>query len=256
MAIKVMGVTEGGFLSQAGVDPESGVHDFVMMNSPVFFIRNTKDYAGLMRAVKGSGVGLVWFMVTHPKTAVILQKARGMDVGNPLHVNYFSATPYKLGAGTMKFMARSCVGEKERDREPSDAGVNYLKDRLVRSLESDAACFEFLIQKGSQSSGMPIEDPTVAWSTKESPYIKVATLRIPKQTGVDSEAQMNFCENISFNPWRAPAENRPLGAINRARLETYGQIADLRHDHNRIPVMQPTNHEPCQGETAPLCDKP
>lgn len=257
MAIKIMGLSEPNFLAREGIEPQTGVHDIVMMNSPVFFIKDTKDYAELMHAVEKSTVSLGWFMLTHPTTALILQKARGMNVGNPLHVDYFSATPYKLGTGTMKFSARSCVAPQDRDKKPAHAAHDFLRDRLISTLKvKDDSCFDFLVQKGTQGPDMPIELPTADWSTETSPYVKVATLRIPKQDGIDSEAQMNFCENLSFNPWRALPENRPLGAINRVRLLAYGQISDLRHEHNHVPVIQPKSHEICEGETAPLCHKP
>jgi len=39
---------------------------------------------------------------------------------------------------------------------------------------------------------------------------------------------------MTFNPWRAPVENRPLGGVNRIRLEVYLNQSKLRHDHNGI----------------------
>jgi len=55
---------------------------------------------------------------------------------------------------------------------------------------------------------MPIEDSTVEWDQRESPYIKVATIHIPRQT-FDSAQQMEFAENLSFAPWHALPDMNP-----------------------------------------------
>lgn len=256
MAVKIMGLTDDNFLSQAGTEPASGIHDLVMMNSPVFFIKNAPEYADFMTAVAGSSLALPWFMLGHPTTLMVLQKARGMNVGNPLHVDYFSATPYKLGADVMRFEMRSSVPAAQRDKKPSHAGPDFLRERLVASLGAGAASYDLLVQRATPSKEINIENPTESWDEKKFPYVKVGTLSIPQQTGIDSGPQMNFCENVSFNPWRALVPNRPLGAINRVRLDTYLDISKLRHEHNRVPQLQPTGFDVCSGATAALCGSP
>ena len=67
---------------------------------------------------------------------------------------------------------------------------------------------------------MPVEDPTVEW---KSPFIKVATLKLPSQT-IDSPEQLEFCENLSFNPWHSLPEHEPLGGINRPRKQVYQEL--------------------------------
>ena len=47
---------------------------------------------------------------------------------------------------------------------------------------------------------MPIEDAMVEWEEKDSPYRKVATIRIPSQA-FESPEQMALAEEIAFNPW-------------------------------------------------------
>ncbi|MBI3541674.1 MAG: catalase [Deltaproteobacteria bacterium] len=255
MAVKLMGVPETNFLTQAGVESTAGIVDFVMMNSPVFFIKNSADYAALMRSLDTSTAALLWFMATHPSTAIVLQKARGMKVGNPLHLDYFSATPYRFGPDVGRFKFASCVPLDKRDKRAKKAGPDYLRERLVASLGADEACFDVYARIASAHDAKLVENPMKPWNLKKSPYVKVARLTIPKQTGIDSEPQLAFCENVNFNPWRTPPENRPLGAINRVRLQAYGQISDLRHGHNRVPQLQPKDHDVCTGETAPLCRK-
>jgi hypothetical protein len=86
----------------------------------------------------------------------------------------------------------------------------------------------------------------VAWDPELSPYIKVATLRIPSQI-CDFPKRMVFCENLSFNPWRTLPEHQPLGGINRARRQVYPAISEFRHRRNVAPMREPA---PCEGPEA------
>jgi hypothetical protein len=89
---------------------------------------------------------------------------------------------------------------------------------------------------------MKVEDSKTEWLESEAPFIKVATIHIPQQV-FDTEAQMAFCENLSFTPWHALPEHRPLGGVNRVRRIVYEQISKLRHDLNHAPREEPTGDE-------------
>ena len=64
---------------------------------------------------------------------------------------------------------------------------------------------------------MPIEDPTVEWT---SAPVRLATISIDPQK-CDVPEQKAFFENLSWTPWNALPEHRPLGGINRARKLVY-----------------------------------
>ena len=87
--------------------------------------------------------------------------------------------------------------------------------------------FDFLVQFRVPGRPMPIEDATVEWRERDSPYRPVARITIPRQAidGPDREA---FCEAVAFNPWHSLAEHRPLGSFNRARREIYPALARFR----------------------------
>lgn len=231
---------------------ESGSQDFLMMNSKSFFIKDSKEYADFMKATEGN-VSLLWFLATHSRTRQVIHKAQGMKVGNPLHIDYFSATPYKLGNKIMKYSARTCTPLASRDTVPKKPGHDFLKDRLAATLESSEACFDFYVQVSSNSAKTPLENPTVEWDETVAPFIKVARITIPKQTGVASPEQRRFCENLSFDPWHTLSEQRPLGAINRVRLQVYSAISKKRHEYNKMPQLEPQTLEACSGKTEVLC---
>lgn len=45
---------------------------------------------------------------------------------------------------------------------------------------------------------------------------------------------------LSFNPWHALPEHKPLGAVNRIRRVVYTAVSKLWHQHNGVPRREPT----------------
>jgi hypothetical protein len=78
---------------------------------------------------------------------------------------------------------------------------------------------------------MPIEDASVAWDERLSPFIKIASLSIPIQDAADPDLR-RLGEGLAFNPWHCLAEHRPLGGINRVRRAVYQALAEFRQSRN------------------------
>ncbi len=145
--------------------------------------------------------------------------------------------PYLLGKRAVKFSAKPC--EPTQGRYKETASQNFLADNMELNLKENAACFEFMVQFQKSAKKMPVENPTVKWSEKASPFRTVARIRIPKQTFRSSE-QMKFCEDLSYTPWHSLPEHRPLGGINRMRKVVYETILRLRHKMNGVERQEPT----------------
>ena len=106
---------------------------------------------------------------------------------------------------------------------------DYLREVLVEQLRSreqpaspsttrhPAARFGFYVQRQTDPVAMPIEDPTVEW---KSPWERVATIEIDAQE-FDFPERWEWGNKLSFSPWHALDEHRPLGGINRARKVVY-----------------------------------
>jgi hypothetical protein len=133
-----------------------------------------------------------------------------------------------------------------RGRIPAKPAENYLHDALKRTLSDGAWTFDFMVQAQTDPHRMPIEDATVKWPERLSPYVPVATLRIPAQT-FDSDEQMAFADALRFNPWHSLPEHRPLGNSNRARLTMYYELAKLRQRMNSVEHVEPTGEETFPG---------
>ena len=105
------------------------------------------------------------------------------------------------------------------------------------TLANGDACMEFLVQPRT-SDKLDVEDAATEWPEADAPFYKVATIRIPKQD-FDTPEQHAFCENLSFSPWHALPDHRPLGGINRLRQVVYERISRTRHELNGVERREP-----------------
>ena len=231
MAVKLMGVEHS----------DSGTQDFLMISHPVFFVRNAADYVEFQKTFAEGSPLKFFFPGFNPfnfrlHEFKIANAIRGTKVSNPLYARYWSTTPYRFGDTEMKFSARPC-GVTSPFIETSSP--DFLRENMQKHLAQSEACFDFLVQLRKLSTEMPIEDPTIEWSEKDSPFIPVARITIPVQAFTSPE-QLAFCENLSFTPWHAIPEYRPLGGINRVRKTVYDTNSLVRHELNGEERREPT----------------
>jgi len=227
MAIKLMDVAASPSTTQ----------DFILINNPVFMVRNAIDYVdlqtkGLLYFFFPSLNPLRWrlheLMVT---IGIFTNKAL-----NPLNLRYWSMTPYRFGGDTAcKFSTRP-VGAPSPFTQKNTP--DFLRDNMASQLAKSPASFDFTVQLRTDPASMPVEDPTIVWSETASPFVPLARITIPVQTFTTPE-QDRFCENLSFSPWHCVDEHRPLGGINRVRRVVYVHISALRHALNRAPQGEP-----------------
>jgi hypothetical protein len=231
----------------------TGSQDFVMMSSKEFFSVDESDYLAFHEAVASGTISTLTYFGLHGTQRRIVTNAKVISP-NPLQIGYFSAVPYKLGPRTMKFKVVPCAQGAPRDPLPGkNEGANFLRERLVHTLAVQPACFDFFVQPNMDPEKNKIENATLTWAENVSPYVKVATLTIAQQTGIDSQSHLNFCENLSYDPWHALPATRPMGQINRTRLLVYSAIAKFRHDENHTKLTEPTSLDICRTEADTLC---
>ncbi len=241
MAVKVLGVPGDKILED---EKNEKTQDFLMINHPVFFVKNVADYVQFSEAL-GSGSPLSFFLSWNPfkwhiKEMRIAQAIRGNVVTNPLAARYFSMTPVLMGNTPAKYSATPCKGQKYAKVAPQD---NQLRAAMKEDLRPDLddtkkVCFEFGVQLQNDPRNMPVEDPRIEWNEKKSKYFPVAKIEIGRQE-FTTKAQLDACENLSFTPWHSLPEHRPIGAIQRARKSIYQTISALRHDLNKVPRREP-----------------
>jgi hypothetical protein len=109
---------------------------------------------------------------------------------------------------------------------------------MIEQLAGAEARFDFLVQPRA-SSAMSVESSMVEWMESDAPFVKVATITIPQQQFATPERD-KFSENLSFSPWHALPQHRPLGTVNRFRRVVYETNSKLRHEMNKTPRREPS----------------
>ena len=230
MAIKLLQV-EGPKL----MDDEQETQDFLLINHPVFFVRDAQGFANLMKASVGqanpeelSSLG---------PTFKVLEAVTSKQVANPLLIQYWSTTPYQLGSQSIKFSVKP--HEQDTPRSIPTSGT-YLREAVVRYLTDDRkdATFDFLVQIYVNDEKTPIEDPMQEWKEQDSPSIKLATLTIPAQK-FDFTERYRFDEGLSFMAWHTLQEHAPLGSVNLARRKVYQEIVKARRSNMHQRIQEP-----------------
>ncbi|MEQ8672047.1 MAG: catalase family protein [Aggregatilineales bacterium] len=243
MAIKLIGVEGEKILPE---ESNEVTQDFLVASYPNFIVKNAIDFSVLAAGLGKKDYLKLFLFFFNPfhlrlRELMLLIKSQG-KCANVLGQRYWSMVASQLGAGqAVKYSAipRSKV-DNTLPTTPSD---NFLRDRLKAHLSDQEATFDFCVQLQTNPDTMPIEDARVEWKESESPFIKVATIRIPPQS-FDSEAQESFGENLSYTPWHSLPEHRPLGGINRARKVVYEAISEFRHRLNGVERREPKVMKP------------
>lgn len=257
IAIKVLYVPGKKIIPQ---EADEQTQDFLMFASPIFFVKDIKDYAEFIKALGNDAA--FRDLLTRPRSLVQLATAQLKAKGkkNPLKLDYFSAVPFRLGARTnparrpVKYSVKACdpaVARSAPNGDPKDP--NFMRTALKQSLEQRSACFQFQVQLGdpAKPKSYPVEDPSILWPEKRglttprtfSPYTTVAILRIPQQD-FDTPERDQFCEHLTFTPWHSLPEHRPLGRTNRMRLKLYETISTYRHKANGVQKREPKTLDP------------
>jgi deferrochelatase/peroxidase EfeB len=241
MAIKLMDVPGPKLL-----EDEKFTQDLLAVCTPTFVTPNTRENAKLQ----------IWsfrdmpvFYFLNPLDSHVLdffmQSWWNETQYNPLGARYWSCVPYLLGEGQAmmySFYPKSKVITHIPGAPFGRVPPNYLHDNMVATLAKQDVEFDILIQVQTDPHRMPIENASVRWPERMSPFIPAATVHIPRQK-FDWPAQIEFAKRLSMNPWHCAPEHRPLGNQSRARLRMYTELSRLRQDMNQAPHIEPTGGE-------------
>ena len=202
----------------------------------VAFIESVRD--GLIpltpRLVRRVGVAEALRIVGAFLRTVVFSKVRSMAVEQ-----YAGTAPVQFGPYAAKFTVQPAEGTAPpRERPRTD---DFLREELEERLREGDLRFDFVAQFFVDERRTPIEDTSVAWDPAVAPFVKVAELRIPRSDLSRDEAARETSrkvDQLSFSPWHALEDHRPLGSVMRARKVAYEASADLRH-HAPEPARLP-----------------
>lgn len=248
MAVKLMGV-EG---EMAADDPyHQGEQDFILINSPIFFIKDVQGYIDFFPVMGAIRKGEITFNADgSPKDVPeeLREKLRAISYAFPLarkmkekatpnllEVPFWSSTPYRLGNHAIKFSVVPQSVEGIFTLENSQDKSHYLRESMTSYLANKDAFFDFKVQLQTDATKMKVEDSTIEWDEQLSPSIKVATIKIPQQN-FNTEERQQLDEQQSFSPWHSLIEHQPLGGVNRAR-KIYTKLAKTRNIDNQASTQ-------------------
>jgi hypothetical protein len=237
VGIKIMGVPGPKLL-----DDEQRTQDLLLVSPASFVTPDIRENAKLQRWVRAKAP--LGYAINPGDTHLLhlaMQLLYTPVHANPLEVQYYSNVPFLLGERQAVQYSLRPVPDI-RTAIPAQPGENYLRDAMVATLADRDWAFDLMVQVQTDPHRMPIEDATVKWPERLSPYVPVARLRLPAQR-FDSDAQLAFADALRYNPWHSLPEHRPLGSSNRARRRMYAALAALRQRMNAVAHVEPTGAE-------------
>jgi len=232
LAIKLLDV-----VGTRAIADDDTTQDFLMIDHPVFPFPNPEAYVETMSRknipLVGDLVAGAHMALLAPKELEIVKAIKGQHTVSPLTRKYWSGAPFWLGHAVggeghaVKYSAVPRRADPTALPAPA-AGLtdDYLSEALARDLREQEAVFDFKVQLQVDPVAMPVEDVSIEWYEDNrqpihSTPITVATVRIKPQE-VDGAGEFaKQCEAMSFNPWHALAEHRPMGGMNRLRRIVY-----------------------------------
>ncbi len=252
MALKVIGV-HGERLPGSEGDT---TQDFVMQNAKAFtaatpkaflktlklLAKTTDKAAALKRALSAALRGIETTLEAMGGESGTLKSLGGHPLTHPLGETFYTVVPFLYGAYYAKLSVApvspslTALTDQPVDLDGKPDG---LREAVGTFFAAHEGVWEVRVQLATSIDRMPIEDASVEWPEDESPYITVATVRVPQQPSWTPERVKQLDEGLSFSPWHGLAAHRPLGGVMRVRKPAYEHSAGFRGQHRGCPIHEP-----------------
>jgi hypothetical protein len=222
MAVKVVGVP--GKKTIPGME-DAKTQDFLLIRTPAIPFRDAHEFVAVVtaaaspalllpRVIGRLGFGRAFALL--PKLAKSLKQPMA-----PLATTrWFSAAPVRFGAYAVHY----ALDPRQKDDGAAVApSPDYLGEALSGRLRRGPLAWDFRVQFYVDDAKTPIEDASVEWTEADAPFVTVARLTLPEQDLASPRGKKiaAYVETLSFDPWHALVEHRPLGGVMRARNHAY-----------------------------------
>lgn len=224
VALKVVGV-EGKKLIPGMEDAKT--QDFPPIRSPATPFRNADEFVGFVLAAESRALLLPRVVKLFGLLGTLqLLRRLAQGLGAPTmslaSTRYYSALPIRYGAFAAKYALRphtpatAAAGAKK-------GSFNHLGEELAAALLRGPVTYDFQVQLYTDEARTPIEDASVEWREEDAPFVTVARLTLLKQdiSSARGSRLTELVDGLSFDPWHALTELRPLGNMMRARNSAY-----------------------------------
>jgi hypothetical protein len=223
IAIKVIGV--GGKKIIPGME-DASTQDFLLIRTPSIPFRNADEFVNVVLATlsPASGVFRVAAKYGVGRTFTMLRTAMSglrKPMSSLATTRYYSAAPIRFGSYAVHY---SLVPHaKPEPKSSSPRSPDYLREELSTRLRQGPVFYDFQVQFFVDEAKTPIEDQSVEWKETDAPFVTLARLSLAKQDPDSPRGGRvaEYVEKLSFDPWHAVEELRPLGNMMRARNVAY-----------------------------------
>ncbi|TXC71471.1 catalase family protein [Sphingomonas ginsenosidivorax] len=252
VALKVIGV-QGDRLPDSG---DSTNQDFIMVNGPAFsapdakafgknlklLSKTTDRFDGVKKAMSATFRVVESALEAVGGESATLKTLGGAAPVHPLGETYYSQTPFRFGDYIAKFALfpvspglTRLTGDLVNVTARPDALREVVRDELIEH----GGTWELRVQLNTDLDAMPVEDASVVWDEKQSPFVTVATLEVPAQLSWAPGTTDKTDDALVYSVWDGVTAHQPLGGINRARKSPYELSSTFRGQFNGCPVHQP-----------------
>lgn len=229
--------------------------DFILVNGPAFasptpkaFLANLKMLAKTTDVGEGLKKGLSATMQTLDAAleTVGIQSPKIQTLGgapntHPLGETYYTQVPLRHGGYIAKLSVAPIstnLTELAGSKVDTSGRPDALREDMGQVLIEQDSVWELRVQLCTDLKKMPVEDSSVVWDEKESPYAAVARLTVPAQLGWEHGLSEHQEQAIAYSPWHGLAAHQPIGGVNRARKPTYERSVQYRGERNGCPVYE------------------
>lgn len=124
---------------------------------------------------------------------------------------------------------------------PSGVSTTFHRDHLRDFYQSHSGEYTLRAQFASDLSKHPVEDASVEWDEKTSPWHDIATVRFPSQDTFSDARRIWWEDKTALSPWDGLVDHKPLGSINRLRKRVYAKGRGHRAEGNQTKVDFPNS---------------
>lgn len=216
VAIKIVGVPGKKLIP--GLE-DARTQDFLLIKTPSTPFRDAREFVRIVQA--GDNPLLLVPTLARVGFGRTLKLLRALiaslkePVPSMATLRYWSAAPIRWGEHAARVSLIPAAADP-----PHAAG---LREDLLARLRAGPVGFTLAAQLYVDPQRTPIEAGDVDWSEADSPFVPVADVVLPQQDVADEMGRRReaYVESLSFDPWHAPVEFRPLGNLMRARNHAY-----------------------------------
>ena len=219
IALKLVGVPGRKLIP--GLE-DKRTQDFLLIPAPTMPIRTPGEFVSLVKAAENPSLLLPRLLGAFGLGTFSLLKrlAASPRVMSMLSTPFYTTLPLRFGATAAKL----ALFPEAPVQAPTELGsADALREELITRLRTGPLAWSLRAQLFVDEQTTPIEDPTVRWPEDRAPFHEVARLVLPQQdvTSIKGQKLGEYVERLSFDPWHAVEELRPLGAMMRARAIAY-----------------------------------